>query len=182
MTRIRWHLVHLLRSLGWPGRVAALVLLGAAGAWFVAVAPLQGEIAKLEAATAADERRVLAAGSPAPRASTPADQLAAFESRFTREQDMSSALVVLGAVAKKRGLRLEQAEFKFVNESSEPVQRYSIALPVKADYRSLRGFIRDALRELPGMAMEELNLRRTDPKSTLLDAQVRFVLFVRKPG
>jgi hypothetical protein len=59
---------------------------------------------------------------------------------------------------------------------------YAILLPVTADYASLRAFIVDALRELPGLALEEMSLRREDSKSLQLDARLRFVLFLRRGG
>jgi len=183
LTRLRWHFGHVLRSVGLPGYVATVVLLGCAIAWWGVAVRLQNDTRRLDAANAASERRIAASRlSPDQAPATPAEQMARFEKRFPAEKDMSSALASLIAVARKRGLLLEQAEFKFVNEASEPLQRYSILLPVKTDYRSLRHFLRDALREQPGMAMEDLNLRRSDPKSPLLEAQMRFVLFVRKPA
>jgi hypothetical protein len=66
-------------------------------------------------------------------------------------------------------------------EATESLARYTIVLPVKTDYAALRRFTRDVLRELPGLAMEEVSLRRSDAKSPLLDAQLRLVLYVVKP-
>ena len=34
---------------------------------------------------------------------------------------------------------------------------------------------------MPALALDEVNLRRSDPNSPLLDAQLRFVLFLTKP-
>jgi hypothetical protein len=34
--------------------------------------------------------------------------------------------------------------------------------------------------ELPGLAIEEVSLRRGDPKSPTLDARLRFVLFLSR--
>jgi hypothetical protein len=112
---------------------------------------------------------------------TPQQQLAAFEQRFGGERTIGPSLARLQAAAQRRGFTLDQAEFKLASELAEPLARYSIQLPIKADYRALRRFSRDALRELPGLALDEVSLRRSDPKSPLLDAQLRFVLFLAKP-
>ncbi len=49
-----------------------------------------------------------------------------------------------------------------------------------ADYASLRAFVVDALADLPGLALEEMNVRRGDSKSLQLEARLNFVLFVRR--
>ena len=122
-----------------------------------------------------------AADLVAPVAATPQQQLLAFRQRFPGEQGIAPTLASLQASAQRHGLQLNRAEFRFTREPDEPLARYAITLPVQADYRALRRFTREALRELPGLAMEEVNLRRSDPKSPLLDAQLRFVLFVVQP-
>lgn len=183
LTRARWNGRQLLRSCGLPGWVAlTLVLLCAIGTWSL-VEPMRAEVRQLDDESAALERRWAArasAGASAP--ATPQQQLAAFERRFPNEKGIAPALRLLQAAARRQHVALDQGEFKFASEPTEPLARYSILLPIKADYRALRGFTRDALRELPGLALEEVNLRRSDPKSPLLEAQLRFVLFVTKPS
>ena len=182
MTRARWYLRQALQSVGLPGWVAiALALAVAVGAWGV-IEPMRAEVQRLDDARAALLQRVQAgAGSKAVVEATPQQQLVAFEQRFPGEQGIASALRRLHAVAQRQGVRLDQAEFKFAREPTELLARYAIILPVKGDYRALRRFIRDALRELPGLAVEEVNLRRNDPRAPQLDAQLRFVLFVTQP-
>jgi Tfp pilus assembly protein PilO len=182
MNRHLWNLNRLWRGAGLPGWVA-VALLG------VCVAMVLGGIAQQRAEThrlledsAALEQRIAAnVDHPAPVQTTPQQQLAVFLKRFPSEAEMAGAVGSLNAAAKRQGVHLNQAELKFSIEPSGLLARYSIVLPVKADYRALRGFIREAMRELPGLAMEELNLRRSDAKSTVLEAQLRFVLFVAKP-
>ena len=79
-------------------------------------------------------------------------------------------------------MRIDQAEFKLTSEKNQPLQRYAIALPVRADYRSLRHFVDEALHEQAGLAMDELSLRRADPRAIALDARISLMLFVRKPA
>ena len=74
----------------------------------------------------------------------------------------------------------QQLEFRFTSNAGEPVMRYTIELPIKAGYRALRRFTRAAMLELPGLAIEEVSLRRGDPKSPTLDARLRFVLFLSR--
>ena len=181
MKRLRWELMNGLRGIGLPGWVAlGLALLCAAGWWGVA-APMSEDAGRLDARSAALERRLSERGAAdAPKGLTAQQQLAEFERRFSDEKSLNTSLARLHAAAKRQGVQLAQAEFKLTSEAREPLARYTMVLPVKADYRALRRFTRDALHELPGLAMEEVNLRRGDAKSTVLDSQLRFVLFVTK--
>jgi Tfp pilus assembly protein PilO len=183
MNRHLWNLNRLWRGAGLPGWVA-VALLGMCVAMVLGgIAPQRAETHRLLEDSAALEQRIAAnVDHPAPVQTTPQQQLAVFLKRFPSEAEMAGAVGALNAAAKRQGVHLNQAELKFSIEPSGLLARYSIVLPVKADYRSLRGFIREAMRELPGPAMEELNLRRSDAKSTVLEAQLSFVLFVAKPA
>ena len=182
MNHYFWNLSRLWRGAGLPGWVA-VALLGACLVMVLGgIAPQRSETHQLLEDNAALEQRIAAnAAHPAPVQTTPAQQLAVFLQRFPSEAEMAGAVGALNAAAKRQGVQLNQAELKFSIEPSGLLARYSIVLPVKADYRALRGFVREAMRELPGLAMEELNVRRSDAKSTVLEAQLRFVLFVAKP-
>lgn len=182
MNRYRWLLQRAMGSLGLPGWVGLALALACATLWFAQIAPLQREATRLAADIGRLEQR-LAAQTVDPTAdTTPQDQLDAFARRFAGEKGIAPALARLHAMARKRGVQIDQAEFKLASEANEPLARYTIVLPVKADYRSLRHFTRDALRELPGLALEEVNLRRGEAKSPLLESQLRFVLFLSKVG
>jgi len=182
MKRHLWNLSRLWHGAGLPGWVA-VALLGVCVAMVLGgIAPQRAETHQLLEDSAALEQRIAAnSAHPAPVQITPQQQLAVFLKRFPSEAEMAGAVGALNAAAKRQGVHLNQAELKFSIEPSGLLARYSIVLPVKADYRALRGFIREAMRELPGLAMEELNLRRSDAKSTVLEAQLSFVLFVAKP-
>lgn len=181
MKRLRWELLQGLRSVGLPGWVAAALALACVAGWWGGVAPLLDEAGQFDSDSAALEKRLSARGAnAAPAELSPQQQLADFERRFSDEKSLTASLARLHAAARRQGVQLDQAEFKFASEAREPLSRYTVVLPVKADYRALRRFTADALRELPGLAMEDVNLRRADPKSPLLDAQLRFVLFVTK--
>jgi len=183
MKQLRWQAMHWLRAVGLPGWVALALALASAAIWWGGVQPLLDAAKRHDADSAALQRRV-AERNPATVATvrTPQQQLAEFERRFSGEKSITASLARLHAAARRQGVQLDQAEFKLSSDAREPLARYAIVLPVKADYRALRRFTRDAMRELPGLAVEEVNLRRSDPKAPALDAQLRLVLFVTKAG
>jgi len=181
MKRLGWQLRQLALGMGMPGWVGLALLFACALGWVLAASPLGAEADRLERNSADLEQRLGArANAAAALPSTPEQQLTEFRSRFTGEKRIAASVGRLQAAAKRQGVQLDQAEFRLASEAGEPLLRYTIVLPVKADYRALRRFVRDALRELPGLAIEEVNLRRNDSKSATLEAQLRFVLFVNK--
>lgn len=179
LTRARWQLAQGLRGIGLPGWVGLAGALACAVTLWGVIEPLHAEALRLDVDSQQLAQR--AATRPATTTEpTPQQQLIAFEQRFADEHSIAPTLARLQAIAQQRGFRLEQAEFKLTIEPTEPLARYTIVLPIKADYRAVRRFSRDALRELPALALDEVNLRRSDPASPLLDAQLRFVLFLAK--
>lgn len=182
MNRLRWHLLHVWRSIGIPGWSGAAIVLACAGLWLGVTAPLGQELERLDAARSALERRGLERVAPVAAAATAEQQLASFTRRFPDEKAIVPALARMNALALQRGVAVEQAEFRYVSDPGEPLARYTIVLPVKAEYRALRRFIQELLREMPGLALEEVNLRRSDAKGPLLESQLRLVLFLGKAG
>lgn len=183
MKRLRWELLNALRAIGLAGWVGLALVLICAAAWWGVATPLQDEARQLDADSAKIERRLSErAATEAPVVLTAQQQLAEFERRFSDEKSLTDSLARLHAAARRQGVQLDKAEFKWASDTREPLSRYTIVLPIKCDYRALRRFTREAVRELPGLAMEEVSLRRADAKSPLLDVQLRFVLFVNKAG
>ncbi len=180
MKRLRWQAQHLLRAIGLPGWVALAVLALCAAGWFGVSVPLQAEAVRLAAESQQLQQRSVERRNAVLTDTTPAQQLTQFQARFSDAKGITPALAKLHAAARRQGVQIEQAEFRFANEASEPLLRYLIVLPVKSDYRALRGFVREAMRELPGLALEEVNLRRSETKAAALDGQLRFVLFVKR--
>lgn len=180
MKRLQWELSRIASGLGLPGAVALALLLLAAAAWFGGVLPAQDEAERLHAERVRLDRRAhdASAANGAPQGVRA--QLAEFRSRFGDEKGLSDSLARLHAIARRHGLQIEQAEFKLGSDARDPLSRYAIVLPVKADYRALRRFTQEALRELPGLALDEVTLRRGDARAAQVEAQLHFVLFVNR--
>jgi hypothetical protein len=174
----RWHGANAARSMGIPGWLALGLIVVCAGVAAFVTVPLAADTQRLVAEVESARQRQAARAEVAPPAS-PREQLDAFARRFVGETEIAPAIAQLQALARKRGVQLDQAEFRLFSEPTEPLSRYVIVLPVKAEYGAVRLFCRDALREMPAISLEEVNVRRADAKAPLLEAQLRLVLFVR---
>jgi hypothetical protein len=179
----RWTAARLVERAGLPGGAAAALLLLSMLAWLALGRPMADRQRELAGADAALQRAPLAGAHAAVAAAGPlgADrQLAAFEHSLASDKSLSTSYAALWNAAKRHGVQLRQADFKLEDRRDEALLRYAMVVPVTADYVSLRAFLADALRELPGLALEEASLRRGDSTSRQLEARLRFVLFVRR--
>jgi hypothetical protein len=182
MKRARWWGVQTVRAIGLPGWAGAALLLVCLGAWLGVTRPLAEDTQRLiDETRALDQRRASLPPSGTVTLS-PREQIEAFPARFGDEKSITPALTRLHAIARMRGVQIEQGEFRLSHEAGDPLLRYAMVLPVKGDYAALRRFLRDALRELPGLALEEVQLRRADTKAAAIEAQLRLILFVAKAG
>jgi hypothetical protein len=181
LSRVRWWARRLAERAGPAGIAAGVLGLLVLGAWAGPGRTMPAQARALALDNEALLRRpAMARPIGAPLATE--RQLAAFEARFPDARALNTSYARLWALAQRHGVVLRQAEFKLGEAGSDEFLRYGIQLPVTADYAALRGFVVDALRELPSLALEEMSLRREDSKSARLDARLRFVLLVRRGG
>ncbi len=180
LNRWRWAAQRASERAGPVMLVAGALGLLTLAAWIVPARAISAEMQALASDNEALQRRPL----PAARATgTPLGsqgQLDAFVGGFPDQRALGASYARLWSLARRRGVALRQAEFKLTEASQDEFQRYTIRLPVTADYASLRAFVLDALGELPSLALEEMNLRREDSKSLQIEAHLNFVLLVRR--
>jgi hypothetical protein len=177
----RWRVLRAGERIGLPGIAAGMVLVSVAAAWLAFSLPTAHRLAELQDSNAELARRASArAAGPRRAPLSTAEQLTAFESGFAAPHDLSQNYARLWSLARKHGLQLRQADFKYTESGPDAAARYAIVLPLSAEFAPLRGFIADALRDNPALALEEMSVRRADARSTQLDARLRFVLFVHQ--
>lgn len=180
LIRWRWWALRLVERAGPVGVAAGALAVATLLAW----AMLAGSIASETQALAVDDALLQRRPPAAPHAGgltlTTEQQLARFERGFPDQQALGASYARLWNVARRHGVALKQAEFKLTDAPQDEFRRYTVQLPVAADYASLRAFIVDALADLPSLALEDMSLRREDSRSLLLEARLSFVLFVRR--
>lgn len=162
--------------LGRVGVVALGLLVACAGFWATGVrqadraaAGLRSELAGLPASA-----RQAARGGP----TRPDDRLAAFYGNFGTREEAFAALQAIYAAAEQEGLELESGEYRVSREPGARLLRYQIVFPVKGSYPKIRRFVARALNEAPGVALDDLALRRDTAQSSALEARVQFTLFL----
>lgn len=166
------------RLLGRTGVVGAGLLVACAGFWIAGVQRAEREAASLRA-------ELTRTAAPARAASAPqrdAEAAANFYGYFASRDEAFAALQAIFAAAEVEGLDLETGEYRLGRERGSRLLRYQIVFPVKGGYQRIRRFVARALNEAPGVALDDLTLRRENAQASAVEARVQFTLFLGAGG
>jgi len=172
--RRRWR--RLMPLLGWPGVVGIGLLALCPLFYFSAVLPMQArlEAAKFIASPAAGMQGN-SIGTPN---ATPSEQLAEYYRFFPGEKDSPKWLGKLVEVGERCGLNLNQGEYAVTQDKVGQLSRFRIALPVEGKYLQIRRFLATLPREIPMLALENVQFERKDIETSEVQAKIRLVLYL----
>lgn len=117
--------------------------------------------------------------APRRQASSPSEQLQKFYAFLPATQHIPDAIASIRAAASHQGVALPEGTLKLVIEKDNPIGRYEMTFPVKAEYHQTRDFVREVLRTIPSVALEDLSFRRDHVNDPVLDTRVQFALYLR---
>ncbi|MDB6092373.1 MAG: hypothetical protein JWN85_5157 [Gammaproteobacteria bacterium] len=90
--------------------------------------------------------------------------------------------VVIGQIleqAQQAGVPLDSGHYAFTPAKTGSVGRYELEFPVKASYPQVRDFINRTLTAVPAAGLDKLHIERKTVADETVNADVRFVVFVR---
>jgi hypothetical protein len=90
--------------------------------------------------------------------------------------------VVIGQMlqqARLAGVALDTGHYVYIPPKTGGVGRYELEFPLKAEYPNVRDFINKALTAVPSAGLDKLRIERKAVGDVLVNAEVRFVVFVR---
>lgn len=168
------------RRAGWAGALGGLLLVAAIGVAFGGNAWFEKRYDEL----AAERLRLasLASSEPARDAQRPGDGVGDFHARFPTLSELPRTLTRLHFLADKHALEHERTDYRSSDEPGTPLVRVSLTLPVRGDFGQMYAWLGEALADLPALALESIAIRRDDSEIGLVQAEIRFVVFVRRPS
>lgn len=121
--------------------------------------------------------------APAPR-DVGAARLAKFYDKLGERNYAEQQLKVLFAIADKKGLKLRQADYKWVEEGAGRFITYRISLPVQGSYGAIQQFCEQVLLAIPFSSLDQLSFKRETVGNNIIDAQLNFTLYLsdQAPG
>jgi hypothetical protein len=81
--------------------------------------------------------------------------------------------------AKQAGVPLDSGHYAFTPGKKGNVGRYELEFPLKASYPQVRDFINRTLTAIPAAGLDKLHIERKTVADETVNADVRFVVFVR---
>ena len=142
-----------MRRLGWLAALASLLTLAAAiGALWL---PRQQALLDAQRQTLAARRLALQRTPVPPRADA-----SAFAQSLPPDSERQARTAALLALTTELGLPWPRSEFRYQADRELGLAQYRVAMSVAGRYGALRGFVAEALRRDPALALESLRLRR----------------------
>jgi hypothetical protein len=172
MKRLQYRLE---RALGPAGVVGLALLAGCLAFYWGGLRPAALEVSELRTEL---ERAARSTGRQAPRAADAHEALARFYGRFAAPMEVLGALDAVFNAAAREQVSLDAGEYRLTREQGARLARYQIVLPVKGPYRSIRRFVVRALNNVPGLALDDLSLRRESIAAANVEARVQLTLYM----
>lgn len=146
----------------------------------VAIAPLQAQVQRLQRDVPRIEAQLVHLDAPA-EVVGPTEQLRQFKTFFAKAEPPTEQLRRLDKLARRQGLALESANYRLEKATRvDGLDRYQVILPLRGPYPRVRDFMMAALRDLPTMAIDQVQLQRETIADTAVEAQVTLTFFVSR--
>lgn len=169
-----------LRQLSWQGNLGLiLILLSILLMLFIAIPNAQQKDA-LQTSVAELEANAVAGKSNA-KPDNQFDVVAQLNSLIPKQTDANSKIAQMLHAATDAGLATDKVDYA-AQPYSNSLIKYQIKFPTQGSYMQIRHFINTVLNELPTMALTDIQLKRDDIGSDLIDANIQFNLYVLKNG
>jgi hypothetical protein len=168
-------------GLGLPGILGGVLLLAGLVFFLLVLRPLDqkhsallDQLQRAAKRSAPGDARLLAV-------SAPQGKLASFYGFFRRDDALTDYLARLHAVGLQAGVEPRTAEYRLAESRTLRLDEYSISMPVAGSYAQVRTFVEGAMNEIPVLTLEHVSLRRKRAADHVVEADVRFTLFIAKP-
>jgi hypothetical protein len=110
---------------------------------------------------------------------TPQSSVAHFVSTLPTRAQIPAVLGQVFQQAKQAGVALDSGHYAYSAAKSGGIARYELEFPVKADYPNIRTFINRTLATVPAAGLDKLHVERKSVGDSRVNADIRFVIFVR---
>lgn len=169
-----------LATASWPGIVGCILLLAGVSVEFLVVPQEQTVVAgNKEAAERSHQDYLHAAAGDRNGQFGEAEALARFRKQLTSDKDADTIFETIQRDAQKNGLAPTGTEYKWQRQSDGGLAEVRIVMPVRAAYAPLRAFVKDVLTDVPGLALDQFDLRRDNIGTAAVDARLRFSLYLK---
>lgn len=179
---LRWWAIRAARALGFPGLLAAVLLLAAIALLGIVRALWTSDVERLAAGVDAVQREAAGRRAAAVAANGDGSAESVLQSLPTLSTvSQLDALVALQASARAAQLDVEGGSYRTEKPDGVPVARLDIVLQARGTYPQLRSFAVRALQADSALALNTMRLSRSHAGEGAVSAEFNFSLFLRTP-
>lgn len=171
------HVLQAARSLGVVGAAGSAMLVVAAAIALFVLMPLRQQAAVLGAQLSTGDTTVATTDSS--RAVTPVEKLNLFLMGLPTRAQLPTVLALIATQADATGLQLERGNYVMNQGKAGELAHYDVTLPVHGSYPAVRQFIDATMVAVPAIALESLTLERPAVADAMMNAELKFTIFVR---
>jgi hypothetical protein len=105
-------------------------------------------------------------------------EVSQFVAQLPLRSDLPRILAQMIEQSGRAGVQLESGRYEQVNETGG-IARFRFSFPVKGSYSSISKFINGTLATIPAAGVDALRIERKSITEATVDADLRFIIFVR---
>lgn len=111
---------------------------------------------------------------------TPQEDLSAFYAMLPEETAIPAFSERVYALGAALGVPLRQGSYRHATDEGAGYARYEVTYQTQAAYYRVRLFLRDLLREMPALALDDVAFQRQQANAPSAETTLKLVLFVRR--
>lgn len=160
---------------GWIGGVgAALLVVALVASWFVT-----RDADERRTALAAERAELLRGGGRQTPVVDERERLKTFYERFPPAADLPARLRRLDEIAARHGLTSKRTDYRSGSAVGTSLQVVSLAAPIEGEFKAIYDWLAEVLDDMPEVALESLNVKRTDSNTSVVEAEARLQIYLR---
>jgi hypothetical protein len=106
------------------------------------------------------------------------DNLKKLNDRMYAQKDVGNLLQLIVQIAKAKNITLVQSEIQTINEGYGGLQQLQVTFPVRTGYIEMRQFIQEVLRQLNGVSVDQISIKRENVAQGQLEARIKLSIWV----
>lgn len=106
------------------------------------------------------------------------ENLKQLNERVYAQKDVGHLLQLITQIAKTKNISLAQSEIQTIKEGHGGLQQLQVTLPVRTGYLEMRQFIQEVLRQLNGVSVDQISIKRENVALGQLEARIKLSLWI----
>lgn len=183
-----WLMARFVKSIGVLGILGIVISIASILLYALTIMPLQAKISEATYQFEHTEQSVVATPNLQIAQQNTASESKLFYAMLPSGTKLSLCLAQINNTAIKQGLIFNRGDYKLsqsnpsqtkTSDIKNKISRYEIVLPLIGKYTQLRPFLSQVLKDQPALALTDVQIRRENTLTQLVEARLVFVLFIK---